>query len=308
MRAPEGFWSRRRLLLAGAATGFTAGCATGGGAARRSAGLEGREIYSESVQLSAASPDGTTVFSIRLCTYPEIRTAWVWASLLTPEGSFLFADNEVAWNGAAADAANQPEAAYSAQAGGMNISFVRTGPHGAIESGQLVFEKRGDDGFTVTAGFVPTGGFTGLLAGRSEMFGHVTATISAGGRSLTLTGPGQWHEQPQSAPRFTIPFVYGSLWGQSVSGTLLQSPEGSGAYALRPGRPPLIFREAVFGPPGPGRLVDLTAEDGSRESLTLELLHLYTLPIYGRSWTGTFVRGALLGEPVIGFVNNWMMQ
>ncbi len=307
MRAPEGFWSRRRLLLAGAATGLTAGCATGGGAARRSAGLEGREIYSESVQLSAASPDGTTMFSIRLCQYPEIRTAWVWASLLTPEGSFLFADNEVTWNGAAADAANRPEAAYSAQAGGMNISFLRTGPHGAINAGQLVFEKRGEDGFRVNAEFVPTGGFTGLLAGRSEMFGNVTAEISAGGKSLNLSGPGQWHEQPQSAPRFTIPFVYGSLWGQSVSGTLLRSPEGSGAYALRPGRAPLMFREAVFGPPGPERLVDLTAEDGSRELLTLELLHLYTLPIYGRSWTGTFVRGAFLGEPVLGFVNNWMM-
>jgi hypothetical protein len=68
-----------------------------------------------------------------------------------------------------------------------------------------------------------------------------------------------------------------------------------------------MFREAVFGPPGPGRRVDLVAEDGSRQALTLELLHLYRLPIYGRSWTGTFVRGAFLGEPVLGFVNNWMM-
>jgi hypothetical protein len=139
------------------------------------------------------------------------------------------------------------------------------------------------------------------------MFGAVAAEITAGGKNIGLRGPGQWHEQPQSAPRFTVPIIYGSLWGQSVNGTLLQSPEGSGAYALRSDRPPLIFRKAAFGPPGPRRTVDLMAEDGTAQALTLERLHLYTLPIYGRTWTGTFVRGVFLEEPVLGFVNSWMM-
>lgn len=307
MRSSSALWSRRHLLLAGAATGLVTGCASAPRPKGRGEGLEGRETYSESVQLSAASPDAGTVFSIRLCQYPEIGLAWAWASLLTPEGSFLFAENEVAWSGVAAEAATRPEAIYRAQAGDMMIAFSRTGQHGAIDAGRLEFRKGGRGGFRVNAEFAPTGGFTGLLEGRSEMFGKVDAEITAGGHRFTLNGPGQWHEQPQSAPRFTVPFVYGSLWGRSVNGTLLQSSEGSGAYALRPDTAPLIFREVTFGPPGPHRRVDLVAQDGTEQALTLDLLHLYTVPIYGRPWTGSFVRGAFLGEPVLGFVNNWMM-
>lgn len=307
MTGGEDLWSRRHLLAAGVAAGLATGCTSAPRRDPRWDGLEGREIYSESVQLSAASPDGGTVFSIRLCQYPEIGLAWVWASLLTPEGSFLFVDNELAWNGVAADAANRSEAIYRAQAGDMSIAFFRTGSHGAISTGRLEFRRRGRGGFRVDAEFAPGGGFTGLLEGRSEMFGVVAAEITADGKNIGLRGPGQWHEQPQNAPRFTVPFVYGSLWGQSVNGTLLQSPEGSGAYALRSERPPLMFRNAAFGPPGPRRRVDLVAEDGTAQALTLERLHLYTLPIYGRTWTGTFVRGIFLDEPVLGFVNNWMM-
>ena len=307
MTGGEDLWSRRHMLAAGVAAGLATGCTSAPRGDQRWDGLEGREIYSESVQLSAASPDGGMVFSIRLCQYPEIGLAWVWASLLTPEGSFLFADNEVAWSGVAADAANRSEAIYKAQAGDMSIAFSRTGSHGAISTGRLAFRRRGRGGFRVNADFVPTGGFTGLLEGRSEMFGAVAAEISVDGKHMQLNGPGQWHEQPQSAPRFTVPFIYGSLWGQSVNGTLLQSPEGSGAYALGPDRPPQMFQKAAFGPPGPRRRVDLVAEDGTAQALTLERLHLYTLPIYGRTWTGTFVRGVFLEEPVLGFVNSWMM-
>lgn len=307
MTLSRSLYSRRGLLLAGGAAAIAAACTSRAGTQAGSAGLEGREIYTESVQLSGASPDGDTIFSIRLCQYPSIGVAWVWASVLTPDGAFLFADNEIPWAGEAAEAATTEDARYFASLGGMRIRFSRTGRHGAITGGRMEFEKRGPDAFGVTAEFAPSDGFTGLLDGRSEMFGAVTATVTAAGKRYPISGPGQWHEQPQSAPRFTVPFVYSSLWGKGVSGTLLQSPEGSGAYALRPGAPPFIFNSAVFSPPGPARTIALGAEDGTQAELKMQQLHLYTLQIYGKPWIGTFVRGEFLGEPVTGFINNWMM-
>lgn len=300
--------SRRNLLLSAGAAALTAACASGAGSvATPSGGLEGRVIYTESVQMSGGAPNGSSVFSIRLCQYPEIGVAWVWASVMTPEGNFLFADNEIPWSGQAADAANATDVHYAASAGDMTIRFSRTGKHGAIDGGTLEFEKGGEGGFRVSAKFTRSDGYVGLLDGRSEMFGTVEAVIEAGGETRTISAPGQWHEQPQTEPRFTVPFVYSSLWGKGISGTLLQSPEGSGAYALRPGKAPEIFSKAGFSPPGAERTVELVGEDGTTHTLHLEQRHLYTLEIYGKTWIGTFVHGSYMDQPVVGFINNWLM-
>lgn len=305
MNMSEFSFTRRGAILAAMAAG---GCAaTPSPAALSDTALEGQAIYSESVQMSGATPDGSVIFSIRLCQYPEAGVAWIWASLLTPDGSYVFANNAIPWSGDPSFEAGANAATYAARYAGVDIRFQREGQHGKITSGVLEFSRSGPEGFSVKAEFRPSSGFVGLLADRSEMFGHVTADVAAGGNTYALSGEGQWHEQPQTDPRFVIPFVYASLWGTAYSGTLLQSPKGSGGYLLKAGASPTIFNTVEFAPISADRLLKLGRADGPPIETRLELLHAYSLQIYGKTWHGTFVQGELFGEHVVGFVNNWLM-
>jgi hypothetical protein len=290
----------RRDALLGAAAGLAGWPA----AAATSISLEGRTLYSESVQIAGGDPSGRRFVVLRLCQYPEAGLAWLWAAALVDGRFALFVDNEAPWSGAPSVREGADKAVYAGTARGAKLAFERSGTRERPTAASARFEgSRGRGRFTVLARFEPATGFSGLLPGRSEQFGRVRAQLQIGGRSIEIEGTGQWHEQPQTTPRFVTPFVYASLWGQDTFATLLQSPEGSGGYIIRP-KGVTRFDRAGFTPPGPTRTMQASGPEGATQ-MTLDEVRSYRFGVYRETWRGAFVRTTLDGAPMIGFANTF---
>lgn len=291
----------RRGALAGTAAGLV-GWPAG---AQTAHALRGRKIYSESVQIACGDPEGRRFLALRLCQYPDAGVAWLWAAALIDGRMTLFVDNDAAWSGPPSVREGAEAASYAAATRTANFAFSRTGPRDrptAADAQVDGMQRRAR--FSVSARFEPATGFTGLLPGRSEQFGRVRADVRIGGRTFAIDGPGQWHEQPQTDPRFVTPFVYASLWGRDTFSTLLQSPEGSGGYVIRPAGV-TRFDRAAFGPPGRVRPVRATGPDGAAADLILTEARAYSFPIYDEVWRGAFVRTRLGDANLIGFANTF---
>lgn len=291
----------RRGALAGAAAGLVGLPAV----ADALHPLRGRKIYSESVQIACGDPSGRRFVVLRLCQYPEAGTAWLWAAALIDGRFALVVDNDAPWSGTPSVTDGAEAATYAAATGAARIAFSRTGLRDRPTTGHARFDgAHGRGRFSVEARFQPAAGFSGLLPGRSEQFGQVRAEVRLGGRTVMIEGPGQWHEQPQTDPRFVTPFVYASLWGADTFSTLLQSPDGSGGYVIRPGGV-TRFDKAAFGPPGRARPVRASGPDGAAASLVLEEVRAYSFGIYAETWRGALVRTRLGDTPLIGFANTF---
>lgn len=299
---------RRRQVLAAFLAGSVAACT---GLPRTSPAaqhlpLEGMPIYSESVQVSLADSEGKNFLSIRLCQYPEAGVAWLWAAIFI-DGEFIrVADNAVPWKGIASVVPGAALASYTAQSASATLSFVREGTLSQPMLGRMKFVSRSNPATRVDVTFSPSELYEGLIPGRAEVFGRAAAELKIRGRALKLEGSGQWHEQQQSDPRFVIPFVYASLWGEGVFATFLQTPDTSGGYVISPGGV-TGYVGAEFNGPQPVREAAMTAADGLISKFSFEERHHYTLDIYGKPWRGSFVHGKIEGVPVSGFLNSWLM-
>jgi hypothetical protein len=267
--------------------------------------LKGRKIYSESVQIACGDPGGRRFAVLRLCQYPEAGVAWLWAAAVIDGRLALAVDNEAVWSGSPSVREGAEAASYAAATRTANFAFSRTGPRDQPVAAEAQFVgTHGRGRFAVSAQFRPATGFSGLLPGRSEQFGRVRAEVELGGRTVVIDGPGQWHEQPQTDPRFVTPFVYASLWGRDTFSTLLQSPEGSGGYIIRPGGV-TRFDRVAFGRPGGTRPVRATGPNGAAAQMLLEEVRAYDFGVYDEIWRGAFVRTRLDGVPLIGFANTF---
>ena len=298
---------RRRQVLGALLAGSAAGCA---GFPRMKLPAqhlppEGMPIYSESVQLSLADTGGENFLSIRLCQYPDAGIAWLWAAVLI-DGEFIqVADNAVPWQGVASVFPGEAQASYAAQSASASLSFVRSGTLSQPVLGRMNFASRTHPGAQVEVTFLPSDLYQGLIPGRAEVFGRAVAELSIGDRSFKLEGPGQWHEQQQSNPRFVTPFVYASLWGKGIFATFLQTPEASGGYLISSGGV-TEYAKAEFNGPQSIRQVRMMTADGLISDFRFEQRHQYTLDIYGKPWRGSFVHGKIEDSVVSGFLNSWL--
>lgn len=298
---------RRRQVIGGLLAGSVAAC-TGlprTKPASQHLPLEGTPIYSESVQVSLADSAGKNFLSIRLCQYPDAGVAWLWAAILV-DGEFIqVADNAVPWQGGASVVPGAAQASYTAQSDSASLSFVREGTLSQPILGRMKFVSSSNSATQVEVTFSPSELYEGLIPGRAEVFGRAAAVLSIRGRAVKLEGPGQWHEQQQSDPRFVTPFFYASIWGEGVFATFLQTPGSSGGYVISPAGV-AGYAVADFNGPEPVREVAITAADGLISKLRFEERHHYTLDIYDKPWRGSFVHGQIEGVPVSGFLNSWL--
>jgi hypothetical protein len=195
--------------------------------------------------------------------------------------------------------------------------FTRKGPYAAPQDATLGAgfpsqPRLGERGRPVsrgnvmlTATFSPRAGFSGLLPGRSESFGRARFACTIDRRTVEFEGPAQFHEQPQTAPRFTTPFAFASLWSPEACGTFLASPGGSGGYMIERGA--VKRAAAVHATLAPEALALDIGLDGARARLPFELVRGYRVPIYGREWRGRFVRSRYGEHALVGFFNSWQM-
>ena len=267
------------------------------------------EIHSESVLLSVVTEDASAALFARLCRYPSAQTAWAWVHVLTAAGCWSYTDDRVGCAPEPLDLTDDV-VRYEASAP-VRGSWKRNGPRDAPDSAELAISVPahpvtsgpagpGTVALNVEARFSPRHGGGGTLPGRSEVLGDAVVEVSAGDTVLNFGGVAQWHEQEQSAPRFRVPFTYASLQGDGIALIALIGPKASGGF-LRGDLGDLRLTEASIGPED----LMLRTEQGTALRGTSEVVHAYSLPIYGRTWRGTFVRATLEGRSIVGFVNRW---
>jgi hypothetical protein len=273
------------------------------------------EVWSESVYLDAVSPDGTLAFVARLGRYPTKQIAWVWAHVFTPNGCVSYNHDQVLCDGHVV-AVDDPDAAYDA--GDGSASFRREGPRGGIQSGAATVRVLAHAGSTapnrpgtvpleLDATFRPHGVLPGAgnLPGRTEEHGTVRVRASWPGGELDLEALGQWHEQHQEAPRFTVPFTYITVRGVDTSLVAIIGAKNSGGILRRAGTG--IRATAVrITPPGDARTIECDLEDGSTITGAVRSTYRYSVPIDGRPRPGTIVTGTRGGADVSGCVNDWI--
>lgn len=290
----------RRAVMA--SLPLAAGCAVSG-ASPAFVPPQGQETPSESVMVSMADPAVGVHFSARLCRYPLYRRAWLWCHVHTPDGFYEFVDHAA------------PSAGYTTPEAGEHITyeddasklrFERYGSTLSPERSLLRARVRSFEGASVSADleFIPRLLRSGLLPGRMEAFGRVEGALEIGDRRYRLRGPGQFHEQRQTDPRFTTPFSFGSLWDDDFAMTLLAIPDQSAGYLLQHGEEP---RQGLvrFGRPGEPRAIRIGFSANDYLEGTASALRRYTIPIYGQDWHGAFVAAEIGGRRLHGAINDW---
>lgn len=306
--------SRRRLIAAG--TAFAAGaCASGKPPpAPADALFQNRETLSESVHCGVASADGRQRITVRICRYPELGLAWLWAHAATPAGFYSYVDHL-----APATRDPTPEGdqtvAYADAAGRMR--FVRTGPASRPVSARIEGEVparrsahaglgAGDWPLRFEIAFTAHRAYSGLNPGRTEVFGEAEAVVITDAGRFVFSGPAQFHEQRQARPRFTTPFAYTTLWGETSASTLLITPARNDGYFLEDDRSTEARIIMLDPPSNRERRLVVALADGRRLEGRTQLVEAYTLPIYGETWRGHFLNVRLGGEMMRGNINDWL--
>lgn len=273
--------------------------------------LAGVEAYSESVQIGLASLDGSCQVVARLCRYPDHNVGWTWVQVLTPDGFFAQFDHHAPCSSDRTPI-GEDSVSYAVQ-GSALLSATRSGPRLAPSACSMRVEARlaatGDpreaEGwvpFSAEIEIEPTRRYSGLLPDRSEVFGAGRMAIELNGRRYEVEGFGQFHEQPQTAPRFAQTYGYASLWGPVSGVTIVASPRGGGGYRVSETTTE-EFRAADLGlATADERAILLSDGSGTDLPILATPRIRQSIPIFNGVWRGQFVRAAAGDETLYGVV------
>ena len=303
--------TRRAALLSSLAA---SACATTGESEPADAQFRNLATPSESVHSGVASEDGERRLTVRLCRYPELGLAWVWVHARTPEGFFSYVDH-LAPCGRDATPTDGEVASYADQA--RTLVFERRGavdkPTGASVNGKVHARKSttskfgvGSHSVEVAIAFAPARLYSGLNAGRTEVFGRSKATVTVDGKRVDIEGPAQFHEQRQSTPRFTQPFCYMTLWGADAATTMLIAPNRRDGYLLEGVKPTEVETVSVD-PPAERRALRVKLADGRNLEGEASVVQAYTIPLVGNTWRGHMVKVELGGRKFMGHMNDYII-
>lgn len=258
--------------------------------------------FSESVLLTAIAGDARTGVFARLCRYPDAGVAWVWVHLVADGRSWTFVDDDAPCGPDHLDL-DGDGITYDARPAADAV-WRRSGTRHAPSDASLELSLAGPVDAQVHVSFTPGHATGGSLPGRTEVLGRSTVRATVDGRSIDFDGVGQWHEQEQSAPRFLVPFTYLSLAGDDLALLGVIGPRASGGF-IRGGGTDAVLRRISVEPDGGGFAIEAETDGGDTIRGDADIGHAYTLPVYGRTWSGTFVTAEVAGRRLAGFVNRW---
>ncbi len=141
------------------------------------------------------------------------------------------------------------------------------------------------------------------LRGRDERLVRVAAEVSIDGQLAELAGWGHQHTQLQAQPRFSAPFTYLSLRGDTVGFVGLLTRAARRGFGTRQGAPLKASEVRLDAPAGLRQMLIETTE-GTLEG-TLVRTYQYWIPMGGRWRDGSIVAGTLDGCPVSGVINDY---
>lgn len=274
--------------------------------------VRGSKLYSESTMVMSVAEDGSSALTLRFCRFPEEDQTWLWCHILKDGELYAFTTPDLPSGRerlAALDAATWRAAGAEAE-----LARVRRGdkPPAVRLSADLMFHRSraAPNGPGAVRGRL-NGQFFGVsalgaqvLQGRQEVYGFCEADVEIGGRKFAHKGLAKFHEQRQEAPRFEAPFCYAFLSGEAANATTLLLEKGATGGWQLDGREEALA-DMVLDPPGAERKMLWTFKSGGEMPGRLSALVRYRIPIYGRAWNGSFVKGDAGGRPVVGVMNDW---
>jgi hypothetical protein len=304
-------WTRRQAVVLPLAAGA---CATAPGGPPLDAQFTNIATPSESVHSGVASEDGEQRLTVRLCRYPELGLAWVWVHARVGGEFYSFVDH-MAPCGTDATPDGETFARYRDTAG--SLVFERLGAVNRPAEASIVGKVRarksatsafgaGEHDVAVRIRFTPARLYSGLNAGRTEVFGKSTAKVTIDGKEHVISGPAQFHEQRQTNPRFTAPFCYMSLWGDGAASTMLIAPKRRDGYLLE-GDKSTEVETMTIDPPAPRRAMHVQLADGRKLEGEARVVQAYTIPLVGNTWRGHMVDVELGGKTYRGHVNDYII-
>lgn len=278
---------------------------------RGEAAVHGSKAYSESSMVMAVSPDGRSALTLRFCRYPDEDALWLWCHVVRDGVMYAYTNHDLPCD--TTRLAGTPQATYRA----AGASLARDGSGAGLKSVRIAAELMAHKGRKAPhgAGRVPVkiaGEFKAtdfldakVLAGRDEMYGRFVGEVTVAGVTQSIDGPSKFHEQRQEQARFEAPFNYAWLAGEGIAGTTLMGAKGaSGGFQI--GEREDAVKGMKLDPPGDRRKVEYLLEKAGPTPGRLEAIVRYQIPIYGRTWRGSFVRGQVGERAVVGVSNDWI--
>lgn len=276
--------------------------------------VQGLTSYSESAMVMSVSADGRSALTLRFCRFPEVGTTWLWGHVVRDGAIYAFAQHDLPCgpqrlaDGQDADYRQTAPHARLARTGkGPGLKHVRLEAALPFHEGTDAPLGPGGSPGRFTGDFTPTHALSAaaVLKDRDEVYGTFAADIAVGGRRWRHEGVAKFHEQRQTAPRFTHPFCYSWLGAPQVATTTLLLMAGaSGGWIFGDAQDGLA--DMTADPPGDVRRVAYRLKSGRRMPGQLSAVVRYHVPIFGRPWRGSFVRGIVDGIPVVGVMNDWV--
>ena len=260
--------------------------------------------WSESAYLDGVSADGRTGFVTRLARNPDDGTSWLWLHLFTPAGMQVAIVRDDLPCGPQRAADDGSSAVYAVDAPGVSARFERSGPKEAPTAAAVRVEV---DGTSLDARFTPTATAGSNLPGRTEVLGRVAATVTTPSSATVIEAGSQLHEQHQDAPRFTVPFTYGTLRGEHLGIVFLIGPVRSGGFVVRDDGIHHVTNVEIE-PVGSMRALRLALEGGGAMDVEVQRTHHYLLGINGHDRESSLVRARAGSESLSGCVNDWQPE
>jgi hypothetical protein len=274
------------------------------------------KVRSEAVYLDVVAPNAERGLIVRLCRHPQEGFAWLWGHVFLDGRVFAFTQHDVPCQ-AAVTHVEGARVSYRSEGGWSSLAVDRDGRLDSmvgarVEGTYALHESRhaphgpGPIVATIEAAFVPTGRAVSNLPGRNEVIGEVRATLVLGRHTFEVNGRGQFHEQVQTEPRFTTPFVYGTLRAEDCATVFVRLARGARGHWIEGGGSHRVDRVEIS-PPGSRRSIVLHTEVGPRTG-TLETRYDYSIPVATALRPGTIVTGEIAGRAVSGCINDFLVD
>ena len=275
--------------------------------------VRGSKAYSESAMVMSVSADGRSALTLRFCRFPVEGFTWLWCHVWSGGELYAFTSHDLP--ATPERLAGTPIAEYRAPP--MEAALIRTGRGPQLSdvrlSAALPFHKSsaaphgpGRSPGRFEGRFKPANALAAqLLEGRDEVYGTFHAEGEIGGKRFVHDGPAKFHEQRQEAPRFATPFYYAWLAGARMAATNLLIPQGATGGWQIDGREQALA-DLTITPPAAERRAAWRFKDGRTMRGRLQALVRYEIPVYDRTWNGSFVRGEADERGIVGVANDWV--